>query len=114
MPNTMSNTMSVGQFISFGWETFKKRPWFLIGAVVLLFIAQLCVSFVCGIIDGSGTAAHIGAITSLVSFAVNIAGQMLVTMSFLAFFLRAHDSVETVQIRDAWHPQSFWKFIGMF
>ena len=26
--------LSVGESIRFGWETFKKRPWFFIGVVL--------------------------------------------------------------------------------
>jgi uncharacterized membrane protein len=109
----MPINLSVGSFIRFGWETFKKRPWFLIGAVVLLFIIQSCLNFVVGIVDGVGEASDAQGIAGLISFIINTVGTVVITMGMLAFFLRAHDSVESVQIADAWHPKGFWKFLAL-
>ena len=33
--------LSTGSFVSFGWETFKKRPWFFIGASVVVLIVYV-------------------------------------------------------------------------
>jgi uncharacterized membrane protein len=103
---------TVGSIIRFSWETFKKRPWFLIGVTVLLFIVQMCVGLLTGIIDAVGEAAHAQAATGLISFLVSTGSQVLVGMGFIAFYLKAHDGIETVQVSDAWHPQHFWKFLG--
>ena len=32
------HTLSIGDCIRFGWETFKQRPWILIGAFVLAMV----------------------------------------------------------------------------
>ena len=34
---------STGSALRFGWETFKKRPWFFVGAIVLVALAQVVV-----------------------------------------------------------------------
>jgi hypothetical protein len=34
---------SIGSAIRFGWETFKKRPWFFVGASVVIALAYLVV-----------------------------------------------------------------------
>lgn len=31
-------SFSIGDVLKFGWQTFKKRPWFLIGVTLVLFI----------------------------------------------------------------------------
>ena len=30
--------LPIGDCIKFGWETFKKRPWILIGAILLVYL----------------------------------------------------------------------------
>ena len=42
---------SPGDAIRFGWETFKKRPWFFIGAMVILAVANIAVGIVSGAVD---------------------------------------------------------------
>lgn len=40
---------STGTALRFGWETFKKRPWFFVAAGLLI----LLVSFVVGVVTSS-------------------------------------------------------------
>lgn len=104
----MDTTLSVGSFISFGWETFKKRPWFLIGATVVFVILSWCAGFVSGLIGaffGSGVA---GFVSFIASFALNT----LIGMGWLAFSIKAHDDATSVTLSAFWHPQKFWSYLG--
>ena len=89
--------------IKFGWETFKKRPWFLIGMTVLYFVASFFVGFIGDIISSAaqaagGTFAN-NAIHGLIGFFLNgFLGLMMLT-----FLLKTHDDIEHVQIADAWN-----------
>ncbi len=108
-------TLSVGDCISYGWETFKKRPWFLIGACLLAMI----IASVPGALgpypevgpDGQLIPPPVTAhyvITSLASLVVSI----LVGLGLTTFSLRAHDNIEGAQIADLWNPAPFWRFLG--
>jgi uncharacterized membrane protein len=100
------NTFTAGSCIQFGWDTFKKRPWFFIGATLLyLVVIAVVVSLLNELIVQGGILAFIGTIARL-------AVQMLISMGVISFALKAHDDVEHVSIMDLWHPRPFWKYIG--
>lgn len=107
--------LSIGECITFGWETFKKRPWILIGAFLLVAV----ISSVPGILsphaeigpDGQiipQPATTWGLIMSLASLVISF----FVGLGLTTFSLRAHDNIATVQISDLWNPQPFWRFVG--
>jgi uncharacterized membrane protein len=111
------HTLSIGDCIRFGWETFKQRPWILIGAFVLaMVIAGLPSAF--GPQPTIGPDGQIippppstlGAIVALVSIAVSV----LVGLGLTTFSLRAHDNINAVQIADLWNPGPFWPFLGAY
>jgi len=107
--------LSIGDCIGYGWETFKKRPWFLIGAFLLA-------SFVAAVPGIFGPQPEIGpdgqpflppvtafqAVMSLVSVVVSF----LAAIGMTTFALRAHDNVATAHIGDLWNPAPFWRFVG--
>jgi len=107
--------LSVGDCISYGWETFKKRPWLLIGALLLSLI-------IAGIPGMFGPKPEIGpdgklipppvtasyVIASLASIVVSI----FVAIGLITFALRAHDNIAGAQIADLWNPGPFWRFLG--
>ncbi|MEE8633731.1 MAG: hypothetical protein V3S93_04570 [Methyloceanibacter sp.] len=101
---------TVGSALRFGWETFKKRPWFFIGTSIVVAFAYIAVSVVGSIIDTvfGGTAEDPTLAASLFNFLCGI----LVSMGVTAFYLAAHDNPETVTLSALWHPQPFWKFLG--
>ena len=43
--------LSTGSFVSFGWETFKKRAWFFVGASVVVLIVYLAAGSFVEVID---------------------------------------------------------------
>lgn len=97
---------STGSLISFGWESFKKRPWFFIGATLLTMILSIAAGAVAGFFadsDGTGNA---------VSFIANLLLSTLVGIGVTAFFLKAVTSLEAVSLRDLWHPQGYFKYLG--
>lgn len=108
-------TLSIGDCISYGWETFKKRPWILIGALLLAMI----IASVPGMLgpqpeigpDGKlipppMTTMHV--ISTLASIVVST----FVGIGLVTFSLRAHDNIAGVQIADLWNPAPFWRFLG--
>jgi uncharacterized membrane protein len=101
---------TVGSALNFGWETFKKRPWFFIGASIVIAIAYLVVG---GVSTGIDTA--LGGSSeepTLIGSAVNFSLSALVGMGAIAFYLAAHDNPDTVELSALWHPQPYWKFLG--
>ncbi|MBI2030467.1 hypothetical protein HYT05_02490 [Candidatus Kaiserbacteria bacterium] len=99
------NTFSVSTALRFGWETFKKRPWFLIGAALLVFV----LSWIISAIQSTGDDI---ALWGLLVFLASIAASTFVDMGFTAFFLHTHDDIAKVSLNDLWHPEPFWKYLG--
>jgi uncharacterized membrane protein len=101
---------TVGSAISFGWETFKKRPWFFVGASVVIAIAYIVAGAISGGIDAllGGSAEEPTGVGSVFNYVLG----MLISMGVTAFYLAAHDSPDTVELSALWHPQPFWKFLG--
>jgi uncharacterized membrane protein len=103
-------SFTAGSAIRFGWETFKKRPWFFVGATVVIVFAYGVVGAVSNGIDSAlgSSAEDVSVIGSL----VNLALSTFVGMGVTAFFLAAHDNPETVDLSALWHPRPFWKFLA--
>ena len=100
------DTFSAQACIRFGWETFKRRPWFLIGAFLLYMI-------VLGLI--SAVASEIGKVGPAVNFVASFANwgvQIIGGMGMIAFLLKAHDDIAHVALQDFWHPQPFLYYLG--
>jgi len=101
---------TVGSAVRYGWETFKRRPWFFVGASVVIFVAYMVVGGI-----SSGIDAVLGATPeepSLIGGVVNFALSTFIGMGVVAFYLAAHDNPDTVELSALWHPQPFWKFLG--
>jgi uncharacterized membrane protein len=101
---------STGSALRFGWETFKKRPWFFVGSTVVILLAS-------GLIDAFSSAidAAVGGSAeqpSVVGTVVNLGLGTLLGMGATAFYLAAHDNPDTVDLSALWHPQPFWKYLG--
>ncbi len=99
------NDFSAGGCIRFGWETFKKRPWFFIGAALLVAVLSGVASGIGGAFGNQGVAQGLG---SLINFVLGT----FISMGVTAFFLKSHDSIETAGSGELWHPQPFWYFLG--
>ena len=95
---------SATECIRFGWETFKKRPWFFIGSYLLYLVVISVISVALNeFITYGGLASFVGTLA-------RVAVEMLAGMGGVAFALKAHDDVEHVSLADFWHPSPFWKY----
>lgn len=94
-----------GDMIRFGWETFKKRPWIFIGAFAVVLAANWLIGFAASIFGGSWPSSFAG---NALAFAL----QTFLSMGMTAFFLKAHEYPESVELKEMWHPAPFWKYAG--
>jgi len=101
---------SAGAAIRFGWETFKRRPWFFVGSTFLILLASaLCDGFTSGIDAAlTGSAEN----PSIIGTVINLALGTLISMGATAFYLAAHDNPDTADLSLLWHPRPFWKYLG--
>jgi len=101
---------STGSTLRFGWETFKKRPWFFVGStVVILLVSGLITAFTNAIDGAVGGAADQ---PSIIGGLINLGLGTLLSMGATAFYLAAQDNPETVDLSTLWHPQPFLKYLG--
>jgi uncharacterized membrane protein len=101
---------SIESALRFGWETFKKRPWFFVGSTIVILLAS-------GLIDAFSSALNtaVGGTAeqpSIIGTVVNLGLGTLLGMGATAFYLAAHDNPDTVDLSALWHPQPFWKYLG--
>ncbi len=96
--------------VSFGWETFKKRPWFFIGASVVIAIVYVVIGGITSAIDAlqGGSTQDPTLLGSLADFLLTT----LVGMGVTAFYLAAHDNPDTADLNALWHPQPFWNYLA--
>jgi len=106
---------SIDRALRFGWETFKKRPWFFIGVAIVISIAQSVAQKLPEAIDAqfAGPGEDAPLVVLLVGLAVYFGLGALVGMGVTAFGLDAHDNPDTVGLSALWHPQPFWKYLGL-
>jgi uncharacterized membrane protein len=105
--------LSVGDCIQFGWDTFKQRPWLLIGAFFLTMVIPSIPNMFFptpevppGTMPPPPTTAE-----TLASLASAVLG-LIATLCAANFALRAHDDIAGVQLGDLWNPRPFWRFVG--
>ncbi|MBI4093939.1 hypothetical protein HY417_03165 [Candidatus Kaiserbacteria bacterium] len=107
-----ASRISVGSFVRFGWETFKKRGWFLVGAVLIFGIASVVASFVNGVVTSVIVEAVGSGAGTIIGFVAGMAVNAIINLGWIAFLLKAHDDIASVSFSDLWHPQKFWSFLG--
>ena len=101
---------STGSAISFGWETFKRRPWFFVGSTFVILLASGLINGLTSGIDAAltGSAQE----PSIIGTVINLALGTLLSMGATAFYLAAHDNPDTADLSLLWHPRPFWKYLG--
>ncbi len=102
------NIIAPGAMIRFGWETFKKRPWFFIGVMAVIWVVSGVFSQMSSYTDKAAGAAVVFA---LVGVFVGVVGQLLVKMGTISFTLKAHDAPEAARFEDLWAPEKFWSYL---
>ncbi len=91
--------------IRFGWETLKKRRWFFIGVTLLIAVLS-------GFSASIGGSFGLQGISQATGSFINFVLGTFISMGMTAFFLKAHDSPDTVESKELWHPQPFWYFLA--
>jgi uncharacterized membrane protein len=94
-----------GDMIRFGWETFKKRPWFF----VQLSIVQVLLMWAIGVLSDLFSS---GGNDSFMSFTVELILNVLLGMGVTALMIKAHDSLESITLRALWNPDPFLSYLG--
>ena len=103
---------SAGAAIRYGWETFKRRPWFFVGATFVILLLSGLINGLASGIDAvfTGSADE----PSIAGMIINLGLGTLLSMGATAFYLVAHDNPEAADLSLLWHPQPFWKYLGMY
>lgn len=101
---------TVTSAIRFGWETFKRRPWFFIGASAVIAVLYIAASVISAGVDSvfGGSLDEETAPGQIVSYLLGA----LISMGVTAFYLAAHDRADAVELSMLWHPKPFWKYVG--
>lgn len=100
-------TVSVQETLRFSWDLFKKRPWMLIGGILLAMVLSGIIS---SIFDPADNAP--ATFTTILMSLVGGALGLLVEMGLVTFALRSHDAVDKVSVRDMWNPSPFLYYLG--
>ncbi len=105
-----SMDFSIKSCVGFGWETFKMRPWFFIGANLVIVVAYLVAGGITSAIDAlqGGSSQDPTPLGSLAEFLLST----LISMGVTAFYLAAHDHPETADLNALWHPRPFWNYLA--
>ncbi len=85
----------VSECLRYGWVTFKSRPWFFVGTVVVYLVVQGLVALV------EEGAPNI--ITGLLSVVVST----LLYTGVVHTYLKAHDNTGSPTLKDLWNPKPF-------
>jgi uncharacterized membrane protein len=111
------NELTVRECLSFGWRTFKIRPW--------LFVSAWLVLTVVGMIAGSaGRHSHMAhpeswkifLLVTIIAVFFRILGMIVSVYTDIGmrnFALKAHDEPEAVELHDLIHLKAFWRYLGM-
>jgi uncharacterized membrane protein len=99
-PPHMTSALSVKESLLFGWNAFKKRPWFFIGVIVILVLVQWLVGYV------QRTLGPLG-------FLVSLAASTLLYCGILHLFLTAYEDVASATYKDLWYPKPFLNYLGV-
>lgn len=103
-PAQRTKTALATECIKFGWETFQKRPWFLVGINLLLLIIPWILNTITGYAHGVP-----GIILHVVYWIVTV----FVWLAGISLFLRAHDDIDGVSLHVLWRPELFFKYLGV-
>lgn len=100
----------IGSALRFGWRTFMKRPWFFIGATVVFFLAYIVVGALTNAIDSvlTGDTEQPSGVGFIIDWLIGT----LISMGVVAFFLKAHDDPERVELGALWHPHPYWIYFA--
>lgn len=90
--------------ISFGWKTFKARPAFFVGSILI----YAAVQYVLVIIEKTLT----GELAKPLLFVIGLFVATGLSVGFTKLYLKAHDDVHHVSFTDARDFSSFWQYFA--
>lgn len=101
---------SIKSALGFGWETFKRRPWFFVGATLVIFLLYIAAGALTGTIDYAltGDTENHSGVGSILDWLIGT----LISMGVVAFYLKAHDNPEQVTLSALWHPHPYWSYLA--
>lgn len=101
---------SIKSALGFGWETFKRRPWFFVGATLVIFLLYIAAGALTGTIDYAltGDTKNYSGVGSILDWLIGT----LISMGAVAFYLKAHDNPEQVTLSALWHPHPYWSYLA--
>lgn len=85
----------------FGWNTFKKRPWFFVATFLVYLGIELII------------AGFQKAVPGPASFLLSIAVSVLLYAGIVKAYLKAHDDVTSARLEDLWNPEPFFRYLGV-
>lgn len=94
--------ISIKESLTFGWETFKKDPWFFIGVTAALTIFSMVVNALTGGGKGMG---------SLLGFVISMLASTVVTIAYARLALSAVRGPH-VGWDGLWAPEHFLNMLG--
>ena len=100
------NDFSATATVRAAWAMFKERSGFLIFTTLVIFAFAALIGSLNGELVRSSALPVLG-------FFVSIALGTLLGMGMTAFFLQAHDAIESVELATLWHPQQFLNFLAV-
>ncbi|HYF29163.1 MAG TPA: DUF975 family protein [Candidatus Paceibacterota bacterium] len=96
--------LSVKECLSFGWETFKKRPWLLAGAVAVGVLVDGLTSLIERATHGSYILEPLGVLLAILISMLYATGQT-------NLFVKAHDDPMSARVADLLHLRAYWRFL---
>jgi uncharacterized membrane protein len=101
---------SIKSALNFGWETFKRRPWFFVGATLVIFLLYIVAGALTATIDYAltGDTENHSGVGSILDWLIGT----LISMGVVAFYLKAHDNPEQVTLSALWHPHPYWSYLA--
>ena len=96
-------TFSIKEAYTFGWETFKKNPWFFVGATFALLAASMIINSLTG-----GRYGVEGIIGTLISLAFGV----LVSIAYARLALISYADPMKVRWQDLWAPEHILNMLG--
>lgn len=86
----------------FGWDTFKKDPWFFVGATLILSIFSIVVNWLTGADE---------VVFSPIGFVIGFLASTVVTIAYARMALSANEG-QHVSWEGLWAPEHFWRMLG--
>lgn len=105
-------TTTIKESLTFGWSTFKARPWFFVGAVALFAVLSVVVSTISSAVTGPVASATF--FNHLLGFTLTTLLNVAMGAGFTYLMLKAHDSVMSPTYKDLWQPSFFLKYLGAY